>query len=606
MNGLNLLNGHCCYLEIGPERLRALNGSLGLELPLERLPNGRLTPACKEKLGLKLAGFFKKEPWQPRPRAWCAIGARGVLLRRLSLPTAGREEVARLLPLQLEKELPLSPEELAWGYRPLSAGPTAGNGSGTQHEFLVAAVRKEVVEDYAQVLCACELNPSFTLGALARSYLCAHPPRAYMLLELGSHQSELICFADGAPVAVRVVPWGGQDIVQALAEKLALGPEEAQRLKSSLEQTPGAAPENQAQVQAALEQALEKLAGLLDGPWAGQRLYLSGHSARNKELVSGLARRLPRVAGCEVIEPTAAEGRSAAVLGLKAAAESRSQPPPLFLQVKPGHGAAAPAQPAQWKWVGLAAVLALAVLAMPYLEAALFKPRLARKLAALKAERGRLPLIDQELEFLQYLQQNQPPYLDTLYLLGKAAPQEARLESLSIDRRGQLSLRGTMKDSSQVAEFRKQLIDSGLFASLTVEEQTPSPDRRKLSVRMSGQWKPLAQRRALALGPSAEEIQKAKTRVREQPGMPPMMPGGMPPMMSMPGPGMPGMSGMSSGSHFRVSSSHRSVSGPMPGGMTPSGSFPSGGLPPGFPSREGVGNGARGDARPPSNSPSQP
>jgi hypothetical protein len=69
MNGLNLMNAPCFYLEIGQGSLQALNGSAGLELPLERLPNGRLTVACKEKLRQKLPALLKKEAWQARPRA---------------------------------------------------------------------------------------------------------------------------------------------------------------------------------------------------------------------------------------------------------------------------------------------------------------------------------------------------------------------------------------------------------------------------------------------------------------------------------------------------------------------------------------------------------
>jgi hypothetical protein len=195
-------------------------------------------------------------------------------------------------------------------------------------------------------------------------------------------------------------------------------------------------------------------------------------------------------------------------------------------------------------------------LALPYLEALLLKPRLARKLAALKADRGRLPMIDHEFDFLQYLKANQPPYLDTLYIMAKAAPQGSKLDSLSMNRRGDLSLRCSLRNGDQVTEFRKKLIDSGLFANVSVEEQTPTPDRQKVMVRMSAQWKPLAERLALALGPSPEEIEKAKTRPRNtMPGMPMMMPGMMPGGMGMPGTPM-----MQGGPPMRASSSRRGQS----------------------------------------------
>jgi hypothetical protein len=578
MNGLNLMNAPCCYLEIGLTSLHALSGDASLEMPLERQPNGRLTAACKEALTLKLPGFFKHEAWQPRPRLLCAIGARGVSLRRFTLPAVAKDELPRLLRLQIEKEFPLSPDEMAWGYQPLGEPTLPRNGNPAQQEFLVAAVRKEVVEEYSELLSACAVTPQFTLAALARSYVCPHPPAAFAVLDIAGHQSELMSFENGVPVAVRLVSWGGEDIAQALAERLGVTREEAEKLKAKLEQTPVAAHEAQPQVQDALENALSGLARSLDGQWTPGKLYLSGKSARNKELAARLTRFLPHGTVCEIIEPSPPGARSAAVLGLKAAAENRALTPPVFLQVKPTNGAVSVARITPWKWVRLAALLLVAIVALPYLEALLLKPHLTKQLAALKADRGRLPMIDRELEFLQFLKQNEPPYLDTLYILSKSAPQGAKIDSLSMTRRGELSLRGTMKDVTQVAEFRKKLIDSGLFASVSLEEQTPSPDRQKLSVRMTGQWKALAARRTLALGPTAEEIEKAKTRDRSPQGMPPMM--GMPNMGGMPGPSMSGMPGGPGGSSLRMSSSRRSSSGgspdrgPMPGGSSSSGPPP--------------------------------
>jgi len=86
MIGLELFKPPSFYLELGQTWLTLLKGDEWLELPLERLPNGRLTPACKQQLTLRLQGLFKHNSWQPRPRVFCALSARGVSLRRLTLP----------------------------------------------------------------------------------------------------------------------------------------------------------------------------------------------------------------------------------------------------------------------------------------------------------------------------------------------------------------------------------------------------------------------------------------------------------------------------------------------------------------------------------------
>lgn len=545
------MHSACVYLEIGQSSLKALKGGAGLEMSLERLPNGRLSEACKSQMSLGLQGFLKQDLWQPRLRALCAVGARGVSLRRLTLPASSKENLRKLLLLQIESEFPLPPDALAWGYRqlPMTDGPdghprraqAAANG---KQDYLVVAVKKEVIQEYWEVLSGCGVTPVFTLAGLARSSLQSQSFGACALLDIGRDYSEFMSFDNGVPTAVRILPWGGESITRAIEHGLGISRDEAETLK--LRWARESLPDSQVsrKVQAAIEAEVDSLADVIKGHWNGQTLYLSGKSAHLKELPSELARRLGAGGHCESLEPPAGEGRSAAILGLLTAARNGRESPPLVIQLTPANGTAGPARRDVLKWAVVAGLLALALLAFPYGEALLLKSRLSRKLAAIQTDRNRLTTIDRELDFLRYLKQSQPPYLDVLYLLAKAAPQGARFDSLSMNRRGDLSLRGSMKDSQQVVGFRSKLIESGLFANVAVEEQTPTPDRQKLTVRISAQWKPAGERATLAIGPSAEEIEKAKTRPKQAPGgafpgMGPGFPGG-PPAPVGPPRGVPG------------------------------------------------------------------
>src|ERR1039457_1130698 len=130
------MDSPCVYIEIRQSSLKALKGEAGLELPLERAPGGGLTKACREKLTISLQAFLKKEVWQPRFRAYCAIGARGVSLRRLTLPATPKESLQRLLALQIESEFPLPPDALAWGYRQIASADTPSHSAGGKQEVL--------------------------------------------------------------------------------------------------------------------------------------------------------------------------------------------------------------------------------------------------------------------------------------------------------------------------------------------------------------------------------------------------------------------------------------------------------------------------------------
>jgi hypothetical protein len=472
------------YIEISHGWLKALRENEGLDVPLERSANGLLTPACKEKLALGLHKFLQRKSWQPRIRALCAISANGVSLRRMALPAAAREEFPKLLRLQIETEFPLAPEELAWGYRTLGKS----NGAPRQ-DLLVAAVKKDRVEEYASVLFAAGLNPVFTPAAMARTYLCPQPLGSSALVDIGQTQLELVTFENGIPVTLRVFPWGTDRRLDTLAK--ALGTQ--------------------------------------------AKVYVSGSNGSPAEFVTELRSKCG-ING-EALQTASGAGQSAAVLGLKKASEVNNGPALLLFQA-----AAKPAsignfkfsQPVPKKWAIRIAALVCALLILPYAEALLLKGHLTKKLAALKSNQSNLTTIDHEYDFLRYLKQNGPPYLDALYLFAKSAPPGSKFESTSMNRHGDISIRGSMQNAQQVTDFRAKLIDSGFFDRVTVEEQVPTPDR-KVNIRITAQWKTVDKRAGLAFGPTHDEIEKAKTNIVAQGnaagrgGMSPGMPAGMPP-----------------------------------------------------------------------------
>lgn len=494
----SFMNSSPVYIEITAGSLKALREQNGLEMPLEREPGGRLTSGCKEKLVAGLQKFLDRKTWQPRAKAYCAIGANGVSLRRLTLPASATEEFQKLLRLQIESEFPIPPEALAWGWQTIEAN----HRTAAKREILVAAVKKEVVEDYANVLLACGTSPVFTLAALVRRLVCPPQLNPYAMLELGRGQSELATFDPGVPVSLRVLS---------------------------------------ASSEASLAEAVRKSLG---ASWNGGKIFLSGES---DELAAQLARQLSIGVICEAVKIEAGTGRSAGILGLKKSVEQGGGSPPLVLQVqaRPAKGSFNLAAPDVKKWTVRAAALLCVLLLLPYAEALFLKGFLARKLTRLKTEKVRLTTIDRELEFLQSLKQNQPPYLDAIYLFAKSAPQGAKIDSLTMNRRGDVSLRGSMRTADQVTDFRSKLISSGFFSTVAVEEQAPTPDRQKLNIRISAQWKPIEVRAGLTNGPTADEIERAKTNKPTAGGggfppgmMPPGMPPGAMPMMpdQIPGP----------------------------------------------------------------------
>lgn len=501
MKSLSFLNAPPLYIEIGQSSLKMLDGDDGLELSLDRQENGRLTPPCAERLASSINVFLKKKNWGSRSKAFCAIGSRGVSLRRLELPNASKDELERLLLLQIEREFPVSPDELAWGWQQLGRKQ---DGNKTSQEVVVAAVKKEALQEYTHLLAGCGINPVFTFGVFARNALLGHSPSGnYAILDIGRFHSEFTCCENGNPVSTRVIPWGGETITQSIQKRLGISHAEAEKLKlHPNELSNGGLIAN---IQGAVDSELTSLAATLRTHWTGTKLYLCGETARLQELAPRLAKLLGNV-DCELLKTTPGEGRSAAIFGLKKNCELNGGMPPLLLESKATGEKTKASRPAHWKWAALAALLLFSLLVLRYAEPLIQKQRLARKIEDIKAYREKLPQVDRELAFLQYLKTNQPPYLDPLALVANASPSGTRVESLGLSRRGELSLRATFRTFEQVVDFRSKMINSGYFTNVVVEEQTPSADRQKMTVRITAQWSPSAD------GKNLDTILKASER----------------------------------------------------------------------------------------------
>lgn len=471
------------WIEFGGSSLRVHDGTAGIEVPIQRLENGKI--ANRDEL-IGAIRSFAGNGWGMRPRAICAISARGVSLRRITLPPTTKDNFDQLLAFQVEKEFPLGPDELAWGcYAPNQNGHNSSH-SGSPQEVTVIAVKKETVAEYADLLKPCELNPLFTVGVIAAAELCRQLHRSHALLDIGEIHSELICVEDGVPSGIRTIAWGYRMLRQCVADALNISPEAADPLVR--EATVAPAEDQRAQkVRQTVELAFARLAASIRQTWKGQHLYVTGTGTPQ----IGAAHLLSRLLGVtsEPIHIPHGEGTSAAILGLKSLGERNGACPPLVLDLRNAASVARKRRPmAQWKWAAIAAALVIALLCLRYAEAFIRHDSLSQRLAQVNAERERLPRIDRELAFLQFLETNQPPYLNALVILANASAPGTRIQSLSMNRRGDLSIRATMQNSQQATDLRSKLIESGLFSTVVFDEQTPGPNRQ-VNVRLSARWR---------------------------------------------------------------------------------------------------------------------
>lgn len=460
MNALFQFEPTRLWLEIGFDRLSAWRNQDGKEIPLERNESGRFTEACMATVANELLHLLRGKPPFSRLKIHASISSRGVILRSVLVPKSAAPEWPRLVALQLEAEFPLPPEQLAWGWLPIP-----GNSADYQ-PIMLAAVRKDSLQPYQDLLAPLDGELQFSLAAFDRLELISSTSAAAVAIQLGTSETEVSVRLNGHPTAIRWLPAVGETAAQEIHPFL-----------ESLDLPPNTV--------VSLHQAAV-VAGIMPPTPDWIRVAIPSNVAWPQD---------------NPVEPPRGIGQTAANLGLARMRTADPHGHKLVLKAVAVEGPLVKLGAFPWKRLALVAGILGAIFLTPYLEALILAPRLQRQLARIKNEQPQLTIIDRELDFLRHLQENQGPFLDTVYLIAASAPPGCHINGLNLNRRGEVSLSGYLQNMNQVGEFRSKLIESGFFSTVVVEDQTPTPDRQRINFRVTAQWKAASDREGLEIGP---------------------------------------------------------------------------------------------------------
>jgi hypothetical protein len=464
------------FIEFTDNAAHIVTDERALDLAIERDATGALKQASADSVrdALKL---FAKNPG--REQAICLLPARGVSIRRISLPASSKDDVDRLLPLQIDAQFPLSSEELAWGYSPLNSRATS-----SMQELLVAAAKKDSVQQYREIISAAGFEPLFAIAALSRAGVCPARPTRFGLLEIGNNTSELVTFDESGPATLRVVALGAENT------------------------------------------SADPLLNTIRSNGAVEKIFVSGKASAIWS--ARIAQNIPSEA------LPVANGQSSAIAGLRESMRRGSEP--LLIHTN-RESVQVQRAPAQWRWAAAACALLLISIGLRYAEPIIRKARLESTIAALQARQAKLPKIDREAGFLNYIHNNQPDYLDIVGALAGITAPGMKVDAMTISRRGEFSMRGSAQGAQAVTTLRSKMIDSGYFASVVIDEQTPNQqNQQQVSFRLSAQVRPEPERKAAAAAKPKPDKNAATNKVSAPSPGPGFSP---PPDMPMPMPGPP-------------------------------------------------------------------
>ncbi|WP_210507546.1 type IV pilus assembly protein PilM [Naasia sp. SYSU D00057] len=160
------------------------------------------------------------------------VGNHKVIVRDLVVAKQPLERIRESLPYQVQDLLPVPVADALLDFYPVAE--EQGESGPMIRGLLIAAV-KESVEAKVTAARLAGLNPvgvDLVPFALSRVLLSGSGAAGSVgLVDVGETTTIVVVARDGVPSFVRIIPAGGQDITRALADRLDLPMDEAERLK---------------------------------------------------------------------------------------------------------------------------------------------------------------------------------------------------------------------------------------------------------------------------------------------------------------------------------------------------------------------------------------
>lgn len=160
------------------------------------------------------------------------VGNHKVLAREFTVSKLPLNRIRESLRFEVQDLLPVPVDDALLDFYPVSED--SGPNGPILHGLLIAAV-KEPVEAKVSAARLAGLNPvgvDIVPFALSRVLLTGESAAGTIaLVDVGEMTTIVVVARDGVPTFVRIIASGGSDITRALADRLDLDPDEAERLK---------------------------------------------------------------------------------------------------------------------------------------------------------------------------------------------------------------------------------------------------------------------------------------------------------------------------------------------------------------------------------------
>jgi len=216
-----------------------------------------------------------------------AVAGHSVIVKKVSLPAMTREELEDQIRWEAEQYIPFDVNEVNLDFQILDTSEGEG-----QMDVLLVAAKKDLIDDYVQVISEAGLNPvaiDVAAFAVENAYEINYemePQGVVALVNIGAQVVNINIVQNGIPAFTRDITTGGNQYTEEIQKALAISYEEAERIKasgSSSEQTQEVVPQE-------VEQAIRSVTDTVVGEISRSLDFFTATSAESrigKVLLSG-------------------------------------------------------------------------------------------------------------------------------------------------------------------------------------------------------------------------------------------------------------------------------------------------------------------------------
>ena len=182
-----------------------------------------------------------------------AVSGHSVIVKRVSLPQMTREELEDQIQWEAEQYIPFDVNEVNLDFQILDSNEDEG-----QMDVLLVAAKKDLIDDYFQVISEAGLNPiaiDVAGFAVQNAYEINYeqdPNSVTALVNIGAQVVNINVLRRGIPAFTRDIMTGGAQYTEEIQKALSVSFEEAERIKM------GGTPGDDGQVQDVIPQEVEQ------------------------------------------------------------------------------------------------------------------------------------------------------------------------------------------------------------------------------------------------------------------------------------------------------------------------------------------------------------